>query len=160
MAWGAKKTLETGAIAPQVSFYDQAGTAHTLDALLASGPIVLAFFKVSCPTCQLTLPFLNRLSGGETRIFAVSQDSPEAASEFAASFGVELPFLYNRASDGYPVSDAFRLTHVPTLFLVQPGRKIAWDSVGFEKRRLVALAASLGREIFFSGDIVPEMKAG
>jgi len=36
---------------------------------------VLAFFKIDCPTCQLTFPYLQRMADrGQRRIVAISQD--------------------------------------------------------------------------------------
>jgi peroxiredoxin len=59
--------------------------SQNLGGALASGPVLLAFFKVACPTCQLTLPFIERMfkgvKNGATRMFAVSQDDAEATRE-------------------------------------------------------------------------------
>ena len=45
-----------------------------------AAPVLLAFFKINCPTCQLTFPFLQRLADrGGPRIVGVSQD--DAASQ-------------------------------------------------------------------------------
>ncbi len=60
-----QKPFEIGDLAPEVTFFDAMGREHTLTSLLAEGPVLLAFFKVSCPTCQLTLPYLQRISGRE-----------------------------------------------------------------------------------------------
>jgi peroxiredoxin len=155
-----RRTLETGDLAPAVSFFDAAGHEHTLDSLLAGGPVLLAFFKVSCPVCQMTLPYLQRLAGGRLRIVPVSQDNAEATLGFSQAFSFELPSLFDREEDEYPASNAFHLTNVPSLFVVEPGRRIVWDSVGFVKRDLLVLGESDGKALFHSGDMVPELKAG
>jgi hypothetical protein len=71
-----------------------------------------------------------------------------------------MPTLIDPAADGYPASDAFGLTHVPTLFLVQPDGVITWDSVGFVRIDLEDLSRRLDIPIFHNGDIVPAAKAG
>ena len=83
---------------------DGAGVRQSLDSLLATGPVVLAFFKVSCPVCQLTLPFLGRLAGGELQIVPVSQDDPDATERFLNEFGLYLSALFDREEDGYPAA--------------------------------------------------------
>ena len=160
MARDWQKPFEQGDLAPAVSFFDAAGQERSLDKLLAAGPVVLVYFKISCPTCQLTLNFLQRISGNQIRIVAVSQDSPAATLRFSESFGVHLPFLFDREEDDYPASNAFRLTNVPAMFLVESDRRISWEWTGFHKRQLEALAERAGETIFHPEDMVPEWKAG
>jgi len=160
MGRGFKKTLGTGDPAPVVALVDASGVAHSLDILLATGPVLLAFFKVTCPTCQLTLPFLGRLAGSGVRIIPVSQDGPAATRDFAKEYGLTVPSMYDRAEDGYPASSAFGLTTVPSLFLIQRERRIAWDLVGFHRKELEVLAGRIGQPIFYAGDMVPDLKAG
>jgi peroxiredoxin len=157
---GLQRALETGDLAPEVSFFDTAGGEHTLDSLLSTAPVLLAFFKVSCPTCQLTLPYLQRISGQSVRIVPVSQDSAAATLGFSQAFGVQLPILFDREQDDYPASQAFGLTHVPSMFLVERDRRISWEWTGFHKRQLEALAKRAGLPIFHDRDMVPESKAG
>lgn len=151
---------ETGDLAPEVSFFDAAGREHPLAGLLAEGPVLLAFFKVSCPTCQLTLPYLQRISGTKVRIVPVSQDSSAATLGFSQAFGLHLPCLFDREEDEYPASNAYRLTHVPSMFLVERDRRISWEWTGFHKQQFEALARHAGKPMFHSGDMVPDLKAG
>jgi peroxiredoxin len=160
MAQGSRKPLGIGDLAPEVSFFDASGSEHSLESLLAGGPVLLAFFKVSCPVCQLTLPYLQRISGSKVRIMPVSQDSAAATLGFSQAFGVQLPCLFDRDEDDYPASNAFGLTYVPSMFLVERDRRISWEWTGFHKRQLEALAERAGRAMFHSGDMVPESKAG
>ncbi|HXJ42691.1 MAG TPA: redoxin domain-containing protein, partial [Bryobacteraceae bacterium] len=80
------ETLVAGQRAPDFRLAGLDNGEHTLVELLKGGPVFLAFFKVSCPTCQYTLPFLERmyrgLGEGAPRMFTVSQDDPEATREF------------------------------------------------------------------------------
>ena len=53
--------LTVGAKAPEFELKTLDGKKFSLSDELARGPVVAAFFKVSCPTCQYALPFLERL---------------------------------------------------------------------------------------------------
>ena len=53
--------LTAGTKAPDFELRAMDGKRFVLRDELAHGPLVLAFFKVSCPTCQYAFPFLERL---------------------------------------------------------------------------------------------------
>lgn len=135
-----------------------------LPGLLQGGPALLAFFKASCPVCQMTLPFLERVhrgrAPGSLEVYGVSQDDAETTAEFAAEFGITFPMLLDTEESGYPASNAYGLSHVPSLFLVQRDGTIAWSLEGFNKREFVAVAGQAGVNPFQPGENVPEWKAG
>jgi peroxiredoxin len=147
-------------MAPDFRLQNSSGTVVSLDDLLAGGPVLLAFYKVTCPTCQMTLPYLERLVGSGIRVAAISQDDPNASARFDREFDVHLETLFDKASENYPVSNAFGVEFVPSLFLVEPGKRIEVSSEGFVRRELAALAERAGRVMFGPEDYVPEMKAG
>jgi peroxiredoxin len=162
-------TLATGQRAPDFRLASLDGGEQTLGELLKTGPVFLAFFKTSCPTCQYTFPFLERLykgsagkgsAGGFTRMFAVSQDDPEATREFNKEFGITMPALLDSARDGYPASNAYGIAYVPSMFLIEPDGTVSWSLVGFHKKDLDALGKKLGAAPFRPGEQVPEMKSG
>ncbi len=152
--------LSSGSQAPRLRLRDLDGAEHSLDSLLARGPVLLAIFKISCPVCQLTLPYLNRLAGGGLQTIAISQDDAASTKRFHARFGVSLSTLLDREEDHYPVSNAFGITHVPSLFLVEADGMISLSSEGFVKADLEAAAARASRPIFQAGESVPAWKAG
>ena len=152
--------MEVGQTAPDFRLALADGGFRTLDELLAEGPVLLAFYKVTCPTCQFTLPFLERLRGGAIRVFAVCQDDAGMAREFADAFEVELPNLLDSVEEGYPASNAYGVTHVPSMYLVEPDKRISWEWVGFHKKQLERLAERAGRVMFAAADNVPESKSG
>lgn len=149
-----------GPTAPDFTLYTADGAERTRDEILSAGPALFAVYKASCPTCQLTLPLLTRLAGGPFQVFAVSQDSPEIAARFAKEFDAPLPVLFDRAEDHYPASNAWGVTNVPTMFLLEPGAKVRWSSVGFFKRDLEHLAKMAQMEIFKPGEVFPDAKPG
>ena len=91
---------------------------------LARGPLVLAFFKVSCPTCQYAFPFLERLDRAYghkgVRIIGVSQNEPKHTADFAKEFGVTFPVLLDETGLLSRV-ERLRPDQCPDRFLDRPG---------------------------------------
>jgi peroxiredoxin len=133
---------------------------ESLDERLQNGPVLVAIYKISCPVCQLTLPFLSRIANGGLQILAISQDDGAATNRFEARFGVSLPTVLDREEERYPIGNAFGITHVPSLFLIEPDGVISMTSEGFVKADLEAIAARAGAPIFRVDESVPAWKAG
>jgi peroxiredoxin len=156
--------LTAGDPAPDFELQDLSGKRRTRSDIAAGKPVLLAFYKASCPVCQYTFPFLERLYRGRTNrdigMYAISQDDPESTREFEREFGITMPTLLDTAEEGYPASDAYGLSHVPSLFLVEPDGKISQAITGFDKKGMEELGRRLGRAPFEPGESVPEWKAG
>jgi len=161
--------LAAGAKAPAISLRDMNGETVTLADALKKGPVVAAFFKVSCPTCQFAAPFLERLhetyGGPKFTLLGISQDDASDTREFFKEFDVEFPTLID--TDGYPISNQYGITNVPTIFLIAPDGKIQVTSVGFAKKELEQIAAQAARAtgippkaLFKPSEAVPEVKPG
>lgn len=126
-----------------------------------AAPVLLAFFKITCPTCQLTFPFLQRLvDRGGPRTVGISQDDAAGTAEFNEAFGVRFETVSDPAGEGYQVSNAYGLTHVPSLLLVEPDGRISWTCEGFSRPALEELAARFGVGLFEPTDRVPNFKPG
>jgi len=52
--------LSPGKTAPPIALATLDGEKVSLGEALKKGPVLAAFFKVSCPVCQFTFPFLER----------------------------------------------------------------------------------------------------
>ena len=157
----------TGGPAPHFDLPGLAGERCSLRDLLQSGPVLLVFFKVTCPTCQLTFPFLERLhraaKPGAPRIISISQDDAAATRDFNNAFGVTFSTLLDPSAGGpgrYPASNAYRITNVPTLFLVEPDGNISQAVAGFDKAEMEKLAARFGVQLFAPSDRVPVFRPG
>ncbi len=157
-----------GNAAPGFSLKSLDKKEFSLQTLLERGPVVAAFFKISCPVCQFTFPFLERLykryGGSKVTFLGISQDDARSTKEFAAEYGVTFPMLLDE--DGYPVSNAYGLTTVPTIFLIDTG-PVKVSSMGFDKKDLETIAASLAERqkislapLFRPDEIVPANKPG
>jgi len=164
MAWGKRKEmLATGSRAPSLHLKDLKGQEHTLEALLAGGPVLLAFYKESCPVCQLTLPFLERLhqgAGGTVQFVAVSQDDVRSAERFNREYGISFTTLLDESRTGYQASNAFGITHVPSCFLIEKDGTVSWALDGFSKSEIESVGHRVGVAPFQPGEYVPEWKAG
>ena len=138
-------TIVAGQTAPDFSLKSIDGTEYSLPKLLERGPVFISFFKVSCPVCQFTFPFLERLykryGGKDVSFLGISQDSSRATKEFADEYGVTFPMLLD--TEGYPASNAYGLTNVPTSFLIDTDGSVKIASMGFNKKDLEAVAAEL-----------------
>ena len=140
-------TIVAGQTAPDFSLKSIDGTEYSLPKLLERGPVFISFFKVSCPVCQFTFPFLERLykryGGKDVTFLGISQDNARATKEFADEYGVTFPMVLD--AEGYPASNAYGLTNVPTSFLIDTDGSVKIASMGFSKKDLEAVAAELSQ---------------
>jgi peroxiredoxin len=161
--------IAAGHTAPEFSLKALDGSAYSLSSLLKRGPVMVVFFKVSCPVCQFTFPFLQRIyerhAHGEASFLAVSQDDARSTKKFIKEYGVKFPALLDE--DHYPVSNAYGLTNVPTIFLIAPDGTVQVSCVGFSKSDLEKIAAALAERskmaaapLFRPAEVVPDYKPG
>ena len=153
--------LGAGDSAPDFDLKTVEGITKRLTDLISTKPALVTFFKVGCPVCQLTLPFIERLSKSDNLEFvAISQDDLASTEEFRKRFGMTLQVLLDESGKGYPASNAFGITHVPSMFLVEPDHNISMGVSGFSKRDLEAVGKLAGVEPFQPGERVPDFKGG
>jgi len=161
--------LAPGKKAPALSLTTLDGQKLSLDAALKTGPVLLAFFKVSCPTCQLTLPFLERIyqayKNGPVTFWGVSQNDRDDTIDFCQQFGVTFPVLLD--DKRFTASNAYGLTNVPSLFLVRPDGSLDLVSIGFTKSDVESISAKASAAThiplvspFRPGEVVPAFKHG
>jgi peroxiredoxin len=125
----------------------------------AEASTVLAFFKVTCPVCQMAAPMVQAMSDSGAVVIAVGQDPAPALVAFRDRWAQSVPTLSE--SRPYRVSDAYGLVSVPSLFLVAPDGPLldavrGWDREGWNR---VAVAAG-GRPISAAGDGLPPFRPG
>ena len=161
--------IAAGGIAPGFSLKALDGKEYSLGKLMQRGPVVAAFFKVSCPVCQFTFPFLERLykryGSDDVTFLGISQDNAADTRDFARKFGVTFPILLDEK--GYPVSNAYGLTSVPTIFLIESEGAVKVSCAGFGKEDLEAIAKDLAERrkialapLFAANESVPAYKPG
>ena len=160
--------IVTGNKAPGFSLKALDNKEYALGKLLERGPVVTAFFKISCPVCQFTFPFLERLYkryGDGAGFLGVSQDDARSTKGFAKEYGVTFPVLID--TEGYPVSNAYGLTTVPTIFLIETDGNVQVSSTGFERKALESIARELSERrkialapVFRPDEVIPDSKPG
>jgi peroxiredoxin len=142
--------LPIGKQAPDFELRDLRGEIHRLSNALASGSMVLAFYKSTCSTSQFTYPHLQKISSEGRRIWGISQDDEAETRRFAEQFGIHFNLLIDEHP--YDVSSAYGLEFVPGIFLIEQDRSISVSDFGFAKSTLNEIA---GFEMFKPGDGLP-----
>jgi peroxiredoxin len=162
--------LVAGNIAPGFSLKALDGKEYSLSALMERGPVVAAFFKVSCPVCQFTFPFLERLykryGGDGVTFLGISQDDAKSTTQFAKEYAITFPILLDD-ENSYVVSNAYGLTNVPTIFLIDTDGTIKVSCMGFDKKDLETIATELAERkkislppLFRPDEVIPANKPG
>jgi peroxiredoxin len=136
--------LIPGASAPNFTLPLIGGGEFSLQQALAKGPVVLVFFKISCPVCQYSLPYFDRLAQAlddkGVAVVAISQDDERNTVNFMRTYGMGLRTARDNER-GYAVSNAYGLTNVPTVFEITTDGKIAASIVGWSKAEIEAIYA-------------------
>jgi thiol-disulfide isomerase/thioredoxin len=143
-------TPKVGAPAPAATFFKAAGTELTTREVLGEAkglPTLFAFFKVSCPTCQLAWPYVQRLhelyGGKAVRVAGVCQNTAAEGVAYSRTYGGATFDILVDAEPRFDASNAFGVESVPLLVLVSPGGKVLRVQTGWSKREM----EELGREI-------------
>jgi peroxiredoxin len=165
-------TLSAGQRAPEFSLplLDGGQVSLDQDQALRRGPVVLAFFKVSCPVCQYAFPFFERMyranRNSPVTFLGISQDNAKDTRGFMKEFGITFPVALDDPKN-YAVSNAYGLTNVPTLFYIDPSGEIAVSSVSWSKadveavnQKLAELRQQAPAMLWRSGEDVRDFRPG
>ena len=157
--------------APDFALTSTAGKPVILSDVLKRGPAVLAFFKISCPVCQYAFPFIERMwqvhKPEPVTFLGVSQDSLSDTQSFIKQYRLTFPVVLDE-SPRYVASNEYKLTNVPTIYLVDRDSEILVSSVGWSRQDMEELNLKLSMmdpakqqfPIFKPGEEVAEFKAG
>lgn len=133
--------LEPGNLAPSFSLPGDDGKTHAFPTANAGKGTLIFFFKTECPTCQLTMPFVERLfqrlRGGPIGFVAVGQNDEAELDPFRKRFGLSFPVAMESAP--WQASNAYGITNVPSFFLVDAAGKVVKNLVGHSKPGLEEL---------------------
>jgi peroxiredoxin len=162
--------LAPGTQAPDFTLPSMDDKPFSLRAALARGPVLAAFFKISCPTCQYAFPFLQRIHQAHENkavtIVGISQNTKKDTAAFIKEYGISFPVLLDD-THSYPVSNAYGLTNVPTIFWIAPDGDIEISSVGwvrkemeeFNQRAALALSEAT-KPLFLPEEHIADFRAG
>jgi peroxiredoxin len=132
----------------------------------ADGPLLLFFYKVTCPVCQMAAPKIQSLERAYPgRIAGVGQDPETKLGDFADRFGMTFPSVSDPAP--YPASDAFGIGVVPTAFLIGADSTVqqvveSWDREAYNElsRQLAGPLGSAYVPVSEPGDGLPSFRPG
>lgn len=145
--------IPAGSLAPEIPGAEREGSR------------VVMFYKVTCPTCQLAAPVAERFAKQfPDRFVGVGQDPREKLDQFAEDLSTS--FIAIADEPPYPVSNAYGVRTVPTLFILEDGEVVdvveSWDRDGWN-RAVVELGALTGRPaeaVSWEGDGLPPFRPG
>jgi peroxiredoxin len=167
---GTMAALNPGTTAPDFTLPTMDGKQFSLREALARGPVLAAFFKISCPTCQYAFPFVQRIyqahGNKSVTVVGISQNEKKDTTGFIKQHGVTFPILLDDTHT-YPVSNAYGLTNVPTIFWIAPDGEIEITSVGWSRKdieefnqRAAGVASAASGPLFRPDEQVADFRAG
>lgn len=138
--------VEAGERAPAVALTGLDEQMYRLEE--AEGPVLAVFFKISCETCELTFPYLEKLYQTYPQpgwhLWGISQDSAADSRAFAEKHGVTFPILLDK---GWAVSQAYDPEGVPTIFLIGPSGQVMRVVPAFQRTAFNELSAIIADQI-------------
>jgi peroxiredoxin len=162
--------LEAGTQAPDFVLPAIDGTQFALREVLSRGPVVLVFFKISCPICQYAAPFLERIyqsyGSRNVTLLGISQNDTAGTQAFIDEYSLTFQVLLDDL-DTYPASNAYGLTNVPTILWIGQDGEIELSSVGWDRQQIEAINqrfASAGgnviQPVFHADEEIPAYRPG
>lgn len=160
--------IKAGALAPHFALLGLDGREYSLPGSAVGQPLLIVFFRVSCNTCDLAFPYINRLRTEYPdgwRLWTISQDDPQRTAAYRDRFDIGAPVLID--APALVVSLLYDPPSTPALILVGPGGRVDFTLEGFDKadlneisRRTAAYVGAAPVEIAPENDGNPAMKPG
>lgn len=133
---------------------------------LTGRPTALFFYKVTCPVCQMAAPMAHGFERAYPgHIVGIGQDPEDRLASFAGEF--DLGFRSVVDEPPYPVSDAYGISVVPTLVLVDGEGTVveaveSWNRDGYNalSDQLAGLLGASAALVFSPGDGLPPFRPG
>ncbi len=135
--------LEAGNEAPRFSLNRLDGSELRFESGTQAKTSLLVFFEIDCPTCRLTIPYLNRLwreVGEGSRVLGISQDAETSTRELIEQAPIEFQVVID--SD-LVITKLYDPVAVPTLFLIGTDGRIIQTLSGFDKHALNEIATAM-----------------
>src|ERR1700691_1785731 len=91
---------------------------------------LLVFLEADCPTCRLSMPYLNKLAWQSTPVVGICQDPEPITRQFAEQTEAGFPIHVDR---GLRLSRAFDPVVVAAFFLTKAVGSVVKPHIGFGK---------------------------
>ena len=131
--------LGTGALAPAFRLPAAVGEEFSYGGEGSRNPLLLMFFSVFCDPCRAVLPVVQRIreryGGRGLEVACVSLDGQPLGKTVAGSVkqeGYTLRVLLDEVDEhqGFRVADSYRVTEIPTLYLLDGEGRIVFSRAG------------------------------
>lgn len=113
-----------------------------------NGLLMLVFYKVTCPVCQFNNPYMEKFRAYEGKgfqIWGVSQDDAQKTPEYARTYGnVTFPQVLD---EDLKATVAYDLVSVPTLYLLDSGDTILWQTAGWNRNELNKVSQTIAERL-------------
>ena len=120
---------------------EEVSELRSLKSLVKDGPALLAFVKEGCPTCEYSLPLVERIHRNYPKsgvsIVAIAQESMFTALKIAEDWEIQIPILLDQ--NPYAVSEEYGIRFVPTFFYVGEDGRIRDIVESFAREELKAI---------------------
>lgn len=130
--------LAVGDAAPAFRLAEVSGGEYFYGGKKSGKPLLLAFFSVFCDPCRDELAILQRIReryGGRVEVVAVCLDGEilkSTVAGIAKQEGYSFRVLLDKVTDRqvFRVADGYRVTEMPTLYIVDGSGRIAFAGTG------------------------------
>jgi thiol-disulfide isomerase/thioredoxin len=130
--------LAVGDAAPAFRLAEASGEAYSYGGGESGKPLLLAFFSVFCDPCRYELAILQRIQeryGGRVEVVAICLDGEilkSTVAGIAKQEGYSFRILLDEVTDRqvFRVADGYRVTEMPTLYIVDRFGRIAFAGTG------------------------------
>ncbi len=142
--------LAVGSVAPDWTLQDSRGAQVKLTALRGR-VVVLDFWATWCGPCKKAMPAVQKLhdrfDGKAVSVFGVNcweSGDPVAYME-------KQKFTYGLLLKGDAVAKDYRVSGIPTFYVIGPLGEVLWNSVGFDPAHTDEIAAVIDRALASGG---------
>lgn len=126
--------LATGAAAPAIALQSDTGQSLDVLAMSAHHPAVVAFFETSCAVCQQDAEALCAASNAFPGVAVVAVDAGGASASallaFAAQYLMPPCHVTVLVDPRKSAAHSYQVAVVPTIYVIDSNRKIAYGGVG------------------------------
>jgi peroxiredoxin len=160
--------LQPGDQAPPFSILKPRERTSRYAAGVGGKPSLVVFIETDCPTCRLTIPYINKLAAvideSSANVLAVSQDDELSTKNLICEMSMTFPVVIDH---DLGISRLFDPQTVPTIFLLDSQGRITQVEAGFDKAAINSVAAKLAGDagldpvvIALEYDGAPQFKPG
>lgn len=130
------------------------------------GPTMIVVWRTDCPTCRLTIPFIDRLAKRfrTATIVGFAQDTQADLDEYQKANGLT---MRNISDANLAVSSGLKVSTVPAYWLLDRHGEILVEGLGWKREEIEAVAAKLAAmtsqpyaPLITAADEVPVFKPG